>query len=178
MTPTHARIWKEGIGVTRRKTRDFQYDVCLSFAGEDRVYVSAVASSLRKIGIRTFYDEYEKIAFWGKDLFEHLSDVYRNAARFCVIFVSKHYAKKLWTTHERKAAQSRAFEENTEYILPARFDRTCIPGLLNTIGYVDLKDVPPSVFARLIFKKVGVPPRKFYLPPHYCPATSRIESIG
>lgn len=39
---------------------DFAYDVALSFAGEQRVYVQKVAAALRRRGIRPFYDDYEK----------------------------------------------------------------------------------------------------------------------
>jgi len=73
--------------------------------------------------------------------------------------------KKLWTTHERKAAQARAFSENCEYILPARFDNTPLPGLTPTVGYVDLKELGSSHFADLIADKVGTPTREYYVPP-------------
>src|SRR5689334_12046341 len=51
---------------------DFPYDVALSFAGEQRPYVLRVAAALRRRGVRTFYDDYEKPEMWGKDLYEHL----------------------------------------------------------------------------------------------------------
>ena len=88
--------------------QDHEYDVCLSFAGEDRDYVRRVASELKRKGVRVFYDEYEEVDLWGKDLYVHLDDIYKNAARYCVLFVSQHYAKKLWTNHERRSAQERA----------------------------------------------------------------------
>ncbi len=92
-------------------------------------------------------------------------DVYQNAAQYCVMFVSQHYADKLWTNHERQSAQARAFKENKEYVLPARFDDTIIPGLRDTVGYIDLRITSPSELAKLIANKVGVPRRSFYLPP-------------
>ena len=142
-----------------------EYDVCLSFAGDDREYVSKVASELKKNGVRVFYDEYEELNLWGKDLYVHLDDVYKNAARYCVIFVSVHYANKLWTNHERQSAQERAFKENTEYILPARFDDTPIPGLRDTVGYIDLHGRSPEDFARLITEKIVGHIKDRYLPP-------------
>jgi hypothetical protein len=74
--------------------RQFQYDVCLSFAGEDRPYVEQVAEYLRNSGIRVFYDRYEKSQLWGKNLYTHLDEVYRRLARYCIVFISQHYAKK------------------------------------------------------------------------------------
>src|SRR5207244_3233712 len=110
----------------------YDYDVTLSFAGEDRAYVEQVAAALYALGIRVFYDRYEQVDLWGKDLYTHLDDVYRKRARYCVVFISRHYGEKLWPNHERKSAQARAFEETSEYILPIRFDATEVPGMLPT----------------------------------------------
>ncbi len=144
---------------------EFQYDVCLSFAGKERDYVRSLAFALNQAGVRVFYDEYEQAELWGKDLYTHLDYVYRQSARFCVLFISKHYAEKLWTNHERQSAQARAFTENREYILPARFDDTAIPGLRNTVGYIDLRTTTQSELLPLILQKVGERPRVNYLPP-------------
>src|SRR5579863_9031281 len=94
----------------RRAAKQFLYDVCLSFAGEDRRYVGRDADVLRGAGIRVFYDRYEQVELWGKDLYAHLHDVYSAAARYCVLFVSANYARKVWTNHERAAAQERAIQ--------------------------------------------------------------------
>jgi hypothetical protein len=127
--------------VAPRKKADSErkYDIALSFAGEQRDYVEEVASGLLHRGIRVFYDRYEEADLWGKDLYEHLHTVYSEKADYCVIFASEDYALKLWATHERRSAQERAFEENREYILPARFDDTKIPGIRETVGYIDLR---------------------------------------
>jgi hypothetical protein len=71
------------------------------------------------------------------------------------MFLSKHYKEKLWTNHERESAQARAFTENREYVLPARFDNTQIPGMLPTTGYIDLSEYSPEQFAELVKQKVG-----------------------
>src|SRR5438128_7586050 len=107
--------------VVPRRAKEFDYDVSLSFAGGNRVYVRKVADALRDKGVRVFFDEYEEAALWGRDLYTHLNDVYENSARFCVLFASKQYATKVWTNHERQSAQARAIQEHSEYILPARF---------------------------------------------------------
>ena len=130
------------------------YEIVLSFAGEDREYVEAVAQFLRTNDVSCFYDKYEDVTLWGKDLVEHLDKVYRSA-RYCVMFISEHYSKKIWPTHERRSALSRAIEQKGEYILPARFDNTELPGIRHTIGYVDLKNKKPDELAKMILKKLG-----------------------
>jgi uncharacterized protein (TIGR00288 family) len=135
--------------------QQFQYDVCLSFAGEDRAYVKQVADALQARGIRVFYDEYERSQLWGKNLYIHLDDVYRRMARYCIVFISEHYAEKLWTNHERESAQARAFSASEEYLLPVRFDDTAIPGIRPTTGYIDLRATSPEELAGLIAEKLG-----------------------
>ncbi len=137
-----------------------EYDIALSFAGEDRAYVEMVAEQLKARDISVFYDGYEEDALWGKDLYVHLADIYRLKSKYTLIFISKHYSEKVWTNHERKAAQSRAIEENEEYILPLRFDDTNIPGILPTIAYIDLRIKSPTEVAILVGKKLGINPFK------------------
>ena len=106
---------------------EFEYDVCLSFAREQRDYVETVAQELTSRGVRVFFDDYGKVKLWGKDLCSHLDEIYQHLCRYCILFASKEYAAKVWTSHERRNAQARALKEKQEYILPARFDDTPIP---------------------------------------------------
>ncbi|WP_285635889.1 TIR domain-containing protein [Lentzea sp. NBRC 102530] len=132
-----------------------EYDVCLSFAGEQRAYVDQVAELLKQKKIEVFYDRYEQVNLWGRDLYEHLDSVYRDQARYCIIFASKQYAEKVWTSHERRSAQARALTENSEYILPARFDDTEIPGVRPTVGYIDLRVTTPEQLVAMFAEKLN-----------------------
>jgi len=131
------------------------YDVALSFAGEDRKYVEKVAQLLREKGVNVFYDNFNKVDLWGRNLIDHLGTVYSESSRFIVMFISKHYAEKTWTNHERKFAQDRAFKMKEDCILPARFDNTEILGLPSSIGYIDLNYKTPEELADLIEEKVN-----------------------
>lgn len=130
------------------------YEVVLSFAGEERGYVETVASLLKNADVSLFYDRYEEVTLWGKDLTEHLDKVYRSA-RYCVMFVSRNYADKVWTNHERKSALARAVQEKGEYILPVRFDDTELPGLRHSLGYVDARVKSPEQVTEMILRKLG-----------------------
>ena len=122
--------------------RSRKFDVALSFAGEDRQHAEKLAKLLKAAGYLVFYDKYEQHELWGKDLYQHLSLIYKDQAHYCVMFLSKHYKGKMWTKHELQSAQARAFvEENQEYILPIRVDDTEIPGILPTVGYLDLHEM-------------------------------------
>jgi hypothetical protein len=133
---------------------EYKYDVTLSFAGEDREYVDKVAAVLKDAGIKVFYDKFEEVDLWGKDLGVHFDFVYRKSAQYCVPFISKHYKEKVWTRHEIRTAIARAIESNDEYILPVRFDDTEIEGVRPTLGFIDLRKYQPEEFAKLIIAKV------------------------
>jgi len=135
-------------------SRAVEFEIALSFAGEDRVYVDQVANILRDCGVKVFYDIFEESTLWGKNLYDYLSDVYQNKALYTIMFISASYARKLWTNHERQAMQARAFQEHQEYILPARFDDTPIPGVLPTVGYISLVGRTPQEFVELVQKKL------------------------
>ncbi len=134
--------------------KHYPYDVALSYAGEDQAYAEALANVLHNRGVKVFYDKYEKATLWGKNLYDYLSDLYQNKARYCVMFLSQHYAAKLWTNHERQAAQARAFKEHEEYILPVRLDDTEISGILPTVGYLNWPPETVETIADTIMEKL------------------------
>ena len=135
-------------------SKQYPYDVALSYAGEDHDFADALASTLQSRGVIVFYDKHEKATLWGKNLYTYLSDLYQHKARFCVTFLSQHYANKLWTNHEREAAQARAFHEHEEYILPIRLDETEIPGILPTVDYLSWPPENAETIADIIVQKL------------------------
>jgi hypothetical protein len=133
----------------------FKYDIALSFAGEDRAYVEDVAKCLSGNGIKIFFDTYETVDMWGKDLFVHLDDVYNKLSKYCVMFISKYYKDKIWTNHERMAAQAKVLSsKSNEFILTVRFDDTEIPGIRQSIGYIDGTKYSPFQLCKLIIAKL------------------------
>ena len=133
-----------------------QYEVALSFAGEEREYVEKVARVLQGRGIEVFYDEFEQVSLWGADLVEELHDVFENRANLAVMFISEHYVKKSWPTHERRSILSRANQERSNYVLPVRFDETPVPGLPTSIRYELAEKHGPEELAAMIAEKIGI----------------------
>ena len=133
----------------------WRWDVALSFAGAQRAYVEQVAAALKERGLRCFYDADEQIELWGKYLAEELPDIYGEQAAAVVVFISAEYAARDWTRLERRAALARAVQERREYVLPARFDDTPLPGLLSDMHAVDLRGRTPQRFAGMIARKLA-----------------------
>lgn len=134
----------------------FKYDVAVSFAGEDRAVVEELVTALAADEISVFYDSWEQAQLWGKDLYQYLDMVYRQAARYCIVFVSENYIRKAWTKHELRSAQARAFQQNSEYILPIKLDDTELPGLPGTICYIDFRQTSIKEIVNLLSEKIGI----------------------
>ena len=132
--------------------RKFRFEVVLSYAGEDLAYVERVATFLRERGIELFFAPFNEADLWGNDLSEELDIVYRREGRYCVMFLSKDYARKAWPTHERRSALSRAVQDQGRYLLPCRFDDTEVPGLRPSVSYVDLNTKTPEQLGDLIIE--------------------------
>jgi tetratricopeptide (TPR) repeat protein len=133
-----------------------RWDVALSFAGAQRYYVEQVAAALKARGLRVFYDADEQVHLWGRHLAEELEAVYAEQAGAVVLFISAAYAERDWTRWERRAALDRAVAERREYVLPARFDDTRLPGLPAGLAAVDLRGMDPKAFADLVAAKLVI----------------------
>ena len=135
-----------------------EYEVALSFAGEQRPYVEQVAAILRTAGVAVFYDDYEAVELWGHDLAVHLDEVYRTKAGCVVPFISAAYAEKAWPRHEFRSALARAVQAHEPFLLPVRFDATDLPGLSPSIAYLDARRLAPEQIAQAILQKLGRTP--------------------
>ncbi len=134
--------------------QEFEFDVALSFAGEDRAYVNPIAHALRDSGVKVFYDDFQQSDIWGRDMYVFLDDVYRKRARYTVAFISRYYVEKVWPKHERESAQARALIEGSPYFLPVRLDDSELPGLRPTVNYIDARIVGRDRIIELILEKL------------------------
>ena len=131
------------------------FDVAISFAGSERELAEQLAKILQAAGIAVFYDNFYPEQLWGKNLAAFLDEIYRKRAKYCVVFISKEYKERRWTSHELRSAQARALElKGEDYILPIRIDGTDLDGLPPTIGYVSI-DAGIEKIADLLITKLG-----------------------
>jgi len=100
-------------------------------------------SRLRIQGIQFFYDEYEESGLWGKDLTEELPKRYESA-RYCVVFFSISYMKKMWAYFERQVIIAHFLKQRgKKYLLPVFLDgfNERIPGISDVIAYVSINSM-------------------------------------
>jgi hypothetical protein len=134
---------------------EYEFDVALSFAGEDREYVTEVAHALGEARIAYFLDSEYLSETWGAELTEYFDGVYRKRARYAILFISKHYAESEWARAERRSALARALTERGAYVLPVRLDGTEIHGLRPTVGYLDSRRTGIDGLVQELIKKLS-----------------------
>ena len=137
----------------------YQYDVAFSFAGTERALAEEIATIVSKNGFSVFYDNFYPEQLWGKDLVATFDRIYRKESRYCVMFLSKEYADRMWTTHERRSATARALQERgNEYILPVKIEEVDIDGFAPTVGYISICDYSAQQIADLLVNKLNIQP--------------------
>ena len=135
----------------------YQYDVALSFAGEDRGFAKDICVALKREGIKVFYDEDEDVNLWGKDLPTKLKEVYHDDSQYCIIILSDSYVNKKWPRLELQHAIKRLVEQKGEdYILPVHLDGFSdeVSGMPDTIGYISAESINPRKVVNKFLQKI------------------------
>lgn len=129
----------------RIREMKYNYDVALSFAGENRTYVEKIFTLLKIRQVRVFYDNEKRSELWGEDLPTKLDEIYRTDTKFCIVFCSEYYPKKKWAVLESKSYKVAQMETGRyDYILPVLLDDTEVPGILKTQGHLDARKLSPE----------------------------------
>lgn len=139
----------------------YEYEVALSFAGEDRGFSEALAEGLKNSGVKVFYDNYYAEELWGQDLSTKLRDVYHGSSQFCIMIISEQYVQKMWPSHERQQAIERMIKQQGKtYILPVRLDgyNGEVPGMSGMIGYLGVKSSEHQAVVDAFLRKIGRQP--------------------
>ena len=137
------------------KHRRFEYDVAISFAGEDREIAEELANRLHREGVRVFYDDFYRHDLWGKELHEYFQEVFGPKTKFAILLISQHYPIKDWTDFEFSVMIEEAKKRETEFILPVRLDDTKIVGLHGTVGYLDYRIVGIGGIVECMLRKLS-----------------------
>lgn len=134
--------------MTERTEKSFEFDFAVSYASPDAEFVSEVVESMKGRGLRVFFAPDEQAEIIGRNLVDFLTEVYLKKAKYCLVFISRHYVERIFPNRvERPAAQARAIEQTERYIIPIRIDDTKIPGVTQFVAYV--RDKPPTQIADL-----------------------------
>jgi hypothetical protein len=138
------------------RVEEMRFKVALSFPGERREYVAAVADEVKKkLGKGTvFYDKDFTAQLARPNLDTLLQRIYLNNSDLVVVFLCKDYEHKEWCGLEWRAIRQIIKNKNDHAIMFMRFDATDVSGSMSIDGYVDLGEHSPLQAARLIVERV------------------------
>ncbi len=133
------------------------YDLAVSFAGEQRDYVSATVAACKALGLKVFYDKDKNNDWWGGNFIRSQRSVYSAETRFFVPFISTEYLSKPIPMDEFSAAMMAAVKQGDGYILPVLVGDVRVPSdLLHPhIHYLRSDDYTPEQLAQELARKVG-----------------------
>jgi hypothetical protein len=136
------------------------YDVALSFAGEDRSIARQIAESLTNENLNVFFDESSSAELWGQNLFDYLEKVYADS-RLCIVLLSKSYLEGQWTQNELRNLIAHSKKRPSFSILPLHIGDAPLPRDLANVGYVQWDSVSPQDLTLLVKERLAslAPPK-------------------
>ncbi|HEV7485623.1 MAG TPA: toll/interleukin-1 receptor domain-containing protein [Thermoanaerobaculia bacterium] len=155
-----------------------RYDVCISFASEQRDFARALAEALKTRDLRVFFDEDERTDLWGKDLFKRLFQIYGNESEYCVVLFSEAYLARAWTNHELRAAQRRTLLDRTDYVLPIVFDSVTVPEEYQTISFLNASETDIELLAENLNDRIWSQIMRYWLSAEEVAEVMNSEIIG
>lgn len=110
----------------REGIKDFEWDIAISFAGENRAFASFITDQLKELDISVFYDRNYEDNYLGGLWSENFLNIFQNKSRLVVVILDEHHKSKVWPTFERDCFRSRISEGE---VIPVFLDKTIFPGI-------------------------------------------------
>ena len=134
------------------------YQVALSFAGEQRDYVEEVARHLAARSIAVFYDGFEAVQLWGKDAAEAFHEVYSDACDICRdVYLKRLRHQSLDPTRTPVDAEPNAERGRGSMFFPfVLTTHRCRACPTNTL-YLNAHQFSPAELSAEIARKLGIP---------------------
>jgi hypothetical protein len=133
-----------------------RFRVALSFPGEHRPFVAAVAEDLKlTLGNDcVFYDKDYVAELARPNLDLLLQRIYHDNSDLIVVFLSGDYAAKEWCGLEWRAIRDIIKQRGDAQVMLLRLDQAPVPGLFGIDGYIDVASWSPTRTAEAIMKRL------------------------
>jgi serine protease AprX len=141
------------------KTGGKRFAVALSFQGAHRDYVKRVAYAIRRNSNlnrdEIFYDDFHTAELSRPNLDTYFLEVYGEQSELVVVFLGAGYDTNEWTGGvEWRAVRDLIKKIEGERVMPVRFDKAPIAGLLSIDGYLSAERREPEEVADLILDRL------------------------
>ncbi len=126
----------------RHSTRDFEFDIAISFAGEHRALAREIAVQLRILDCNPFFDENFETNFLGGAWSQQFERIFGTDSRLVVCILDAHYRQKIWPTFERECFLPRV---EAKEVIPVYLDETTFVGIPKDIIGIKFTYDPDAV---------------------------------
>lgn len=110
----------------RDGNKTYDWELAISFAGNNRQVVDIVQSQLEEMDVSVFYDENYESNMLGKSLSKVFREVFVEKSRFVIAVLDKNHYERVWPTFERDCFVDRVEDEA---VIPIYLDDTVFPGI-------------------------------------------------
>lgn len=110
----------------RDDPRDFEWDIAISFAGENRTLAEFIGQQLRERDISVFYDRHYEDNYLGGLWSKEFLEIFVQKSRLVVAILDQHHKDKVWPTFERDCFTPRVPEAE---VIPVFLDKTIFTGI-------------------------------------------------
>lgn len=114
----------------RNEEQSFEYDVAISFAGENRRLAKHIAKQLEALDVPVFFDEMFEANFLGHAWTKVFREIFAEKSRIVLCLLDEYHAEKIWPTFEREHFAPRVAEQN---VIPVYLDDTKFVGIPSDI---------------------------------------------
>lgn len=120
----------------REDQRDFEFDIAMSFAGENRDLAKFIVDQLSELDISVFYDKHYEDNYLGGPWSDKFNDIFVNRSRLVVVLLDCHHHDKVWPTFERDCFIVRVAARE---VIPVFLDDTIFVGIPNDLVSIHFK---------------------------------------
>jgi hypothetical protein len=117
---------RQDCGFRENSGEEFEFEIAISFAGENRALAAFVYESLTTVDVPVFYDEQYEANYLGKTWSKQFAEIFSTKSRYVLCILDKHYAAKIWPTFEKEQFTPRVA---TESVFPVFLDKTTFVGI-------------------------------------------------
>jgi hypothetical protein len=114
----------------RQTEVDYEWDVALSFAGENRDLAEYLYDRLTSLDVPVFYDAHFEANYLGKTWSAQFKEIFGDKSRYVVCILDKHHSEKIWPTFEREIFTPRVASGT---VIPIFLDDTKFVGIPNDL---------------------------------------------
>jgi hypothetical protein len=110
----------------RQTAVDYEWEVALSFAGENRKLAEYINDRLTFLDVPVFYDAHFEANYLGKTWSAQFKEIFGEKSRYVVCILDKHHSEKIWPTFEREIFTPRVASGT---VIPIFLDDTKFVGI-------------------------------------------------